>query len=149
MTAVEVVADDTAAVPERTDDPGRALQIRELIAPGVTLLVWVYVYLLTLLGGWVLLATTVAGWEPVVITSGSMEPAIREGDVLLVSDHPDGLVAQRSVVLFADDDDELIAHRVFAVVDDEYVTKGDANEATDAAHVPAPEVEGVGRLVVP
>ncbi len=142
----ELVADETAVA----DDSVLAGLVR-LVAPAARLIVWVYVYLIALLGGWVLLATVFAGWDPVVVTSGSMEPSIRVGDVLLVSDPPSGLVAQHGVITFERDDGEFVAHRVAEVFKDtgEYRTKGDANDVADLDFVPAGNVTGVGRLVVP
>ena len=42
-----------------------------------------------------------------------------------------------------------VAHRIFAVEDGEYVTKGDANPVPDTDRVAPENVVGVGRLVVP
>jgi signal peptidase I len=126
--------------------------LRRLIQPLTGLLAWVYLYLLLLLAAWVCVATIATGWAPVVVTSGSMQPTLRPGDVLLLDDAPDeGLLAQRTVVTFrpADDPDSLVTHRIFAVGDDHYITKGDANPTPDTDPLPAGAVEGVGRLVIP
>lgn len=141
-----------SVAPERAGSPRErvAATARQLVAPAAALLVWIYIYLIALLGGWVLLSIAVAGWEPLVITSGSMDPTIRAGDVLLVSDHSDSAIVQSSVVTFERDGD-LVSHRVLRVDTDldVYITKGDANAAADALPVRFDEVEGLGRLVVP
>lgn len=131
----------------------RLLERKSLLQPVAALVSWVYLYLVALLGLWVLLVMLVAGWSPVVITSGSMSPTLRPGDVIMVDDHPDELVGQRAVITFDSGrgDGQLITHRVFEVLsaDREYITKGDANPSTDSDRVPAENVTGLGRVVVP
>ncbi len=120
------------------------------IGPAVALVAWIFVYLVGLLGLWVALVSSATGWHPVVITSGSMSPVLRVGDVILIEDHPDELLGQRSVITF-ERDGEVITHRIFEVEasQETYVTKGDANPTPDTDRVPADAVIGVARLVVP
>ena len=134
-----------------TDTASLKKTLRGLVGPTAGLLAWVYIYLLVLLGGWVGLSMLTTGWKPVVVVSGSMEPTLGVGDVLLIDDHPDELVGQRAVVTFPSPTDEgsLITHRVFAVEQGEYITKGDANPTPDTTPVDPATVTGVGRLVVP
>lgn len=112
---------------------------------------WLYLYLVALLGAWVVIAMLLTGWAPIVISSGSMQPTLRPGDVVLLDEHPSDLLAQRNVITFFDPDGsgELITHRVHAVDDDGYITKGDANPTPDTSTVAVDEIEGVARLVVP
>lgn len=125
------------------------LRFQRFVGPSAWLVLWIYLYMLALLGGWVLLAALTTGWRPVVITSDSMQPTIRAGDVLLVDDHPDGLLAQQAVVTFTRDDGTTVTHRVFGLEGERYVTKGDANPTPDAERVEPDAVTGVGRLIVP
>jgi signal peptidase I len=136
----------SAAARLRGISPAR---LQRVVGPSAWLVLWIYLYMLALLGGWVLLAALTTGWRPVVITSDSMRPTIRAGDVLLVDDHPDGLLAQQAVVTFVRDDATTVTHRVFGLEGERYVTKGDANPTPDAARVDPEDVTGVGRLIVP
>ncbi len=138
---------------EPVDESSRRLPDIDLfrsVGPAISLVAWIYLYLVGLLGAWVLLVSITTGWNPVVITSGSMAPVLRVGDVVLIQDHPDELVGQRSIVTFRRGD-QVITHRVFEVEPEQnrYVTKGDANPDPDTDPVPADSVVGVGRLVVP
>lgn len=123
------------------------------VRPVITLVAWVHLYLVALLGIWVVMVMLTTGWRPVVITSGSMSPTLRAGDIILVQDHSQELVGQRSVITFksARGDGELITHRVFETLEGDglYITKGDANPSPDTDRVSPDQVEGVGRLVVP
>ncbi len=134
------------AQPDTSPTVERA-QLRRVLAPTVSLLTWIYLYLIVVLAFWVWAAAAVTGWQPVVVTSGSMEPAVRQGDVLLVAplDEP---AAQNSIITF-EQRGELVTHRVFAVNDGGYVTKGDANTTPDSRLVGFDEAQGVTRLVVP
>lgn len=119
----------------------------------VSLLAWVHLYLVSMLGGWVVIVLLATGWQPVVLTSASMTPALRPGDVLMLDEHPAERVGQRSVVTFqlpGADHDQLVTHRVFEVLEDgHYVTKGDANPTPDTDRIHPDQVIGVGRLVIP
>ncbi len=122
------------------------------VQPVASLMAWIYVYLVSLLGLWIVLVMVATGWRPIVVTSGSMAPTLRPGDVLLVDDPSGELVGQRSVITFDDPRrGELVTHRVFEVLaeDRSYITKGDANPSPDTDRVAADDVVGIGRLVVP
>lgn len=103
---------------------------------------------------WLLLATILPavglGWRPAVITSGSMEPLIRPGDVVLTS--PTSEIEPGHVITYANParDGTLTTHRVLGVnPDGSLQTRGDANQSPDSTPVPAADVVGRGRLLVP
>ncbi len=123
---------------------------RPKLAPIVSMLAWIHVYIVAQLGLWVLLTIAMTGWDPVIITSGSMRPTLAVGDVVLVAEHPeDELLGQGSVLTYRDSTGGLVTHRVYATTEAEYITKGDANPTPDTDRVDPERVDGVGRLVIP
>ncbi len=122
---------------------------RRLVAPTLWLVLWMYLYLVAVLGGWVVVAWVATGWQPTTVTSGSMAPSVHAGDVVFYDTPEANQIAQRTIVLFSDSNGKQILHRVFAVGNDGFVTKGDANADPDSEIVPVENVIGIGRLVVP
>lgn len=118
----------------------------DLFATAIRIVTWTFANLTFLLGAWVLLGWVLAGWSPVVVTSDSMRPTLDAGDVVLIAE--DTTIGQRDVIVY-ERDDGLIAHRVFAVEDDYFITKGDANAGPDTDPVTSDDVVGTARLVVP
>lgn len=96
---------------------------------------------------WVLLPMILLGWKPLVVVSDSMAPLIRAGDVVLV-DSPRDTVETGTIIAF-EADSEVMLHRVVAVEETGYVTKGDANPNPDSTVVLHESVMGQGRLLVP
>ncbi len=153
--SIDTLPVEAAIGSDERSDLGQTIgsQIRSIpkaLGPAVALIAGIYIYLMGLLAIWVILVAGAAGWSPVVISSGSMSPNLRVGDIIMTETHPEELVGQRSVVTFQRDD-QIITHRVFEVqvAERTYVTKGDANPTPDTDAVPADDVIGVGRLVVP
>jgi signal peptidase len=74
-----------------------------------------------------------AGYAPLVVLSGSMEPALPVGSVVFTHQVPAASVAPGQVITFErpGPTHELITHRVVAVRDGAFRTKGDANAAID------------------
>ena len=68
------------------------------------------------------------GYGMAVILSGSMEPEMSVGDLIIVHESNDYVVDD--VVVFQESG-ILITHRIVDIQEDEYVTKGDANNAED------------------
>lgn len=158
MNAPETLAPQTTVSPPPSAQsrptaprqPSKLSEVRRrVLVPSLWLGLWLYLYLVAVLGGWVIVAWLATGWQPTTVTSGSMTPAVRVGDVVFY-DVPDvDQLAQRTIVLFEDGDGRQVLHRVFAVEEDSIITKGDANVDPDAEAVPNERVIGIGRLVVP
>ena len=120
--------------------------------PAAGFVAWLYLSVVALLGMWLTIIVLTTGWRPVVITGSSMQPTLRVGDVLLIQDHPDELLGQRSVITYRPArGDGLVTHRIETVLPESrtYVTRGDANGDADTDPVAPSQVVGVGRLVVP
>lgn len=85
--------------------------------------------------------------NPYVVVSGSMEPNVPVGSICLVNCQDrepdvDDIIAYRA-------GDTIITHRVVEETDQGYVTKGDANNATDPGVVKQKQIFGVCSLVIP
>lgn len=117
------------------------------------------VYLGVLIGlvAWAILPLLL-GWKATVVMSGSMEPGINVGDVLVAQTltqeqvRSTDFVKQGSVPLAYDPakPDQLVTHRVVEKLSSgAFVTKGDANESNDSSPLPAKNIIGLERLLVP
>ncbi len=140
------------AAVDRDDRPAAAPKVRRRgIDRAVLLVVWMYLTAQLCLAAWVVVPALALGWDPHVITSGSMTPKIRVGEVVLATPPPSQELETGTIVVFDDPEGGgLITHRIVGIEDDgSYRTQGDANPTPDPRPLPASEVEGVGRLLVP
>lgn len=84
---------------------------------------------------------TVFGYAFSVVVSGSMEPALSVNDLIVT--HAQEEYAVGDIITFYDSSmGEYVTHRVVAVSDAGYATKGDANDAQDRFTVPRSAVAG-------
>lgn len=130
---------------------GRRVGRPSRVSGGEILSVAARVYLA--LGGsllaWVVATSVLLGWRPLVVTSASMQPAISAGDVVMMDRNVEGVEVGSVVAYRSAAGGRQTIHRVVAREDGGgFVTRGDANRAADPT-VPAAQVDGVGRLVVP
>lgn len=94
-------------------------------------------------------AAVVIGWSPKIVTSGSMAPLLQPGDIVLAAP-AQGLELEPGQVVVFDAPVGQVTHRlVTRRPDGAWVTRGDANAGLDLRAVPARDVTGVVRLVVP
>ena len=99
---------------------------------------------------WLLLAPPALGGKTsIVITSGnSMEPKLHEGDLAIARQRPSYGVGD--VVLFRSSTlGREVLHRIVAVEDGHFVTKGDNNDYRDPGRVSPDDVHGEAALLVP
>lgn len=87
---------------------------------------------LVVVGGFLLLVLPGTPLQLSYVYSDSMEPAIGQGDGYVIG--PAGDITPGDILVFdSEQRDEYVTHRVAAVTDDGYITKGDNNPSTDQA----------------
>lgn len=104
------------------------------------------------LGAAVNLVPRLLGWQALTIVSGSMAPSVRPGDVVVVDPGPGWPAPVGTVITYRrPGTGALVTHRVISVDLGQraYLTRGDANPVADAEPVPAADVLGTVRMVVP
>ena len=126
------------------------------IVPGLCNLLGTLVLLLVIAAFLPLAIPRFAGYEAYEVVSGSMEPEIPVGSVVYVKYAEPQDVAEEDVIAFQSGS-SVVVHRVLQnkVVEGEFITKGDANEAEDLRAVDYSELIGrveyhfpvVGRLM--
>ena len=82
---------------------------------------------------------TLLGYSVAVVASGSMEPALSVGD--LIVNHVQDAYRENDIITFQSGN-SLTTHRIVAVTDAGYTTRGDANNAVDPQIVPPESVVG-------
>ncbi len=74
--------------------------------------------------------------EPFVVLSGSMEPNLHVGSLSFINkNYKYEDVKKDDIIAFKTDTGVLVAHRVYDIENNEFITKGDANENPDAVNV--------------
>jgi signal peptidase I len=102
---------------------------------------------------------------PLTIVQGSsMYPALQNGDLVVFKSPPQGIIANKTIIVFAEGDTgvpgldsflrPVVIHRIVGVVVQadgvaNYRTKGDNNQFSDPALVPADHVLGVAMQQIP
>ena len=81
------------------------------------------------------------GVVPYTVVTGSMAPEIPVGAIVYVDTNSEAPQPD-DVIAFRVSDGTMVTHRVVAVQDGEYITKGDANAGEDLAPVSASQVLG-------
>ena len=88
--------------------------------------------------------------KPYVVITGSMEPAIPVQSVCFVNERiPLEDVTVGEVVSFRMSENMFVTHRVSAISDGKYITKGDANNTEDASPVTTENYIGKTVFVIP
>jgi signal peptidase len=99
-------------------------------------------------GGIMLLSAL--GRKPMAILSGSMEPSYNVGGLVFIDTNvsPEE-IAVGDVITFTLGEDTVVTHRVTAIQDGQFTTKGDANNTEDLSPVPFDNMVGRAWLHVP
>ncbi len=98
--------------------------------------------------GLVIFATPLLGNRALIVRSGSMVPAIAVGDVVVVRPQSGPYYAGQ-VIAFKEQNGKVVTHRVVAVSQAGYQTKGDANAEADGWAVYDGDIIGRELFVVP
>jgi signal peptidase len=91
------------------------------------------------------------GYTSASITSGSMMPTLRVGDVVIAVENGGAVIDPETIVVYEDPrKHDLVTHRVVSInPDGSYVTKGDANGGSDRDPIPAANIQGKAKWIVP
>ncbi len=77
------------------------------------------------------------------ITSGSMWPVLKQGDLIFIEGIDPQIVKVGDIVVYTNEKGAFTIHRVVELREDTLITKGDANNISDA---PVKYVDIIGRL---
>lgn len=72
---------------------------------------------------------TLFGYSTAIVVSGSMSPAIEVDDMVVI--HRSDSYSRKDIITYKDGK-SLVTHRIEEITEDGYITKGDANNTTDA-----------------
>ncbi len=85
---------------------------------------------------------SVFGYSSAVVISGSMSPTIEVDDMVII--HREDVYSRGDIITYKDGK-SLVTHRIHEIMEDGYITKGDANNTTDGTVSPD---SVVGRVVL-
>ena len=92
----------------------------------------------------------VLGYNPIVVLSGSMEPTYKTGSVIYYKKTSLEDLKENDVITFVSRKGELVSHRIVGIDNDQFETKGDANEVKDVSKVSYENIKGkVARFSIP
>lgn len=83
------------------------------------------------------------GHKPLVVISGSMEPTLKVGGILYYEKMELENFKTNDILVYKTKD-HIISHRIVDIVDDGFITKGDANNSVDNNLVNKNQVLGKG-----
>ena len=97
-----------------------------------------------------MLVLQLLGYQPMAILSGSMEPNYNVGGLVFINTNvsPEDMTVG-DVIAFRRDEDTIVTHRIYAIEDNAFITKGDNNEIIDAAPVSFDTMIGQAWLHIP
>lgn len=90
------------------------------------------------------------GYKPLVVLTGSMEPTYKVGSIVYYHKTSEIKLSVNDVITFAYEDNLIITHRIYKINGDEYITKGDANNAPDPVPITYKNILGkVTNITIP
>lgn len=85
----------------------------------------------------------VVGYTPLVVLTGSMEPTYMTGSVIYYKSVSKEELKQGDVITYNADEDTVVTHRIDSIDENNnYVTKGDANDSVDPVSINYENVRG-------
>lgn len=92
----------------------------------------------------------ILGYHPIVVLTGSMEPTYKTGSIIYYKEIPEENLKVGDTITFKTNQEEMITHRINAIHDDKYETKGDANDSPDAEEITYQNILGkVTKVKIP
>lgn len=88
------------------------------------------------------------GLKPYTVSSGSMAPAIPKGSIAVVNTK-DTSVNEGDVIAYTLPNTTVVLHRVEAITESGYYTKGDANISTDPSPIQKDQIVGQYAFHIP
>ncbi len=105
-------------------------KIIKVLSKIVTVLVLIYT---------ITVVPVIFSYHPLVVLSGSMEPTIKVGSLIYYKEKNDYNV--NDIISF-NIKGQTVTHRIVDVLDDNYITKGDANESNDLNPIKKDNIKG-------
>jgi signal peptidase len=97
-----------------------------------------------------LLGLQAAGIKPMAVLSGSMEPAYHVGGLVFINTRVAAAeIEPGDAITFTMGAETVVTHRVVAIGDGAFTTKGDANDIEDLAPVPFENLVGRAAFQIP
>ncbi len=93
----------------------------------------------------------IAGFDQYAVLSGSMEPGIKVGAIVYERAFKPEALKEGTVITYKLSEGTLVTHRIVSIdwKNKTVVTKGDANNTTDAAEVSFDQITGVYVFTIP
>lgn len=92
-------------------------------------------------------APQIFGYSQYIVTSGSMEPEFSAGDMILVKSEDSYQLGD--IVAFSDSNGATVTHRIIGSVEEQFITKGDANNIEDSELLAPERIIGKLQVVLP
>ena len=144
-----VIAEHRSHSPGPARDPGTDRGRVVLFSGG--LVAWIALLAFGALALMAVLPMILPGYMSASITSGSMMPTLHVGDVVIAADYDGNEAPSGTVVVYEEPrKHDLVTHRVVSIDQSgSYITKGDGAGINDPTPIPAANIRGEARWIVP